>query len=227
MKTKLQYYYPNDIPGLIRAVKQKDEDLEDNFLEIKTITDTHSTLFTTYHLDGDYDWDDLRFPASGINPAGAPSPPNVDTVNGGTLLFPDTGAHIIGFVAQLPHTWREGTTLHPHCHWQKTTSASGNVMWRFSYKWAPINAVMDAAFTVSSATTTVAGTPDTNTADKHLITAFTSISATGKKISDMLVCTLERVGSDGTDTYGANARLLEIDIHYQVDSFGSDAEFVK
>lgn len=39
MKTKLQYYYPNDIPGLIRAVKQKDEDLEDNFLEIKTKTD--------------------------------------------------------------------------------------------------------------------------------------------------------------------------------------------
>ena len=39
MKTKLQYYYPNDIPGLIRAVKQKDADLEDNFLEIKTKTD--------------------------------------------------------------------------------------------------------------------------------------------------------------------------------------------
>lgn len=39
MKTKLQYFYPNDTPGLIRAIKQKDEDLEDNFLEIKTKTD--------------------------------------------------------------------------------------------------------------------------------------------------------------------------------------------
>lgn len=40
MKTKFQYYYPLNLDGTIKVLKQKDEDLEDNFLEIKTKTDT-------------------------------------------------------------------------------------------------------------------------------------------------------------------------------------------
>jgi hypothetical protein len=38
---------------------------------------------------------------------------------------------------------------------------------------------------------------------------------------------LSRIGGDGTDTYTADARLLEFDIHYEVDSMGSSEELVK
>ena len=55
-------------------------------------------------------WDDLRFPAQGINPAGAASPPTVDdTTFPGTLLFATNATNVIAGVAQLPHAWKRGT----------------------------------------------------------------------------------------------------------------------
>ena len=171
-------------------------------------------------------WEDLRFPATAINPPGQASDPDFDTTNGG-WLFAAVGTELLFLIAQLPHAWVTGRDLAPHVHWQKTTSAAGNVVWRLSYKWAPIGAVMDAAFTDVDASTVAAGTPDNDTADEHLITPFTALSGTGKGISDMLVMKLARIGGDAADTYGADARLLEFDIHYEVDSFGSNQEFVK
>ena len=142
-------------------------------------------------------------------------------------LFAAGSSEIIFMLAQLPHCWAPGSDLKPHLHWQKTTSASGNVLWRFEYKWAPRAAVMDASFTAVDVSTPVAATPDNDTADEHLISAFGALSATGKEISDMLVIKLSRIGGDAADTYGADARLLEFDIHFQIDSFGSNQEFVK
>lgn len=51
MKTKFQYYYPDTLQGVIKVIRSKDEDLEDNFLEIKAKTDnvfwTHTLGVTT------------------------------------------------------------------------------------------------------------------------------------------------------------------------------------
>jgi NAD(P)H-hydrate repair Nnr-like enzyme with NAD(P)H-hydrate epimerase domain len=43
----------------------------------------------------------------------------------------------------------------------------------------------------------------------------------------MLLMTLSRVHNNAGDTYAADARLIEFDIHYQVISPGSRQEFVK
>lgn len=171
-------------------------------------------------------WDDLRFPASAVNPPGLVADPDFDAVNGG-WLFAAAGTEVLFLMAQLPHAWREGTTLRPHVHWQKTTSAAGDVYWRLEYKWAPRAAVMDAAFTAMNATSPVSGTPDNDTANEHLITAFGDLAATGKAISDMLVMKLSRIGGDAADDYGDDCRLLEFDIHYVISSPGSVQEFVK
>ena len=173
-------------------------------------------------------WDDLRTPASSINPAGSAAPPTEDTtVAPGTLLFSAAGLNVVAMLVQLPHNYKEGTTLYPHVHWTKTTAAAGAVVWQLHYKVAKIGEVMDANFTTLTASQTTAGTPDTDTAEKHLITAFGTISGDGMQISDMLVCEVSRLGNDGADTYGANARLLEFDIHYQQDEPGSRQEFSK
>lgn len=172
-------------------------------------------------------WEDLRFPATAINPPGQAADPDFDFVNGG-WLFGSGGTELLFFMAQLPHAWREETTLMPHVHWQKTTSAGGDVLWRFSYKWAPRATVMDAAFTDDDASTVAIGTPDNDTANEHLITPFSDLTAADKGISDMLACKLARIGGDGADTYGADARLLEFDIHYQLsDPPGSRLEYTK
>ena len=171
-------------------------------------------------------WDDLRFPASAANPPGLSSDPDYDTTNGG-WLFDASSTELLFFQAQMPHAWREGTIIHPHVHWQKTTSAAGDVYWQLDYKKAPIAGVMDAAFTTLSVTSTVPGTPDNDTANEHLISTFGDLDMAGNELSDMLLFKLSRIGGDAADTYGADVRLLEFDIHYEIDGFGSGREFIK
>ena len=161
-------------------------------------------------------WDDLRFPVAGIDPVGPGAAPGADSVNGG-LRFSPILTEVVAFQAQMPHAWLEGSAIRPHVHWQKTTSAAGDVLWRFEYKHAPIGEVMDAAFTALDSTTLAGGTPDNDTTDEHLITTFSDIDMTGNTISHMLLCKLSRIGGDGSDTYGADARLMEIDIHFETD----------
>lgn len=171
-------------------------------------------------------WDDLRFPSSALNPAGSPTAMSSD-VNNGWLTAGATGTAVIFCIAQLPHCWLEGSTLYPHVHWHKTTSAAGNVVWEFAYRWAARGGVMDGAFTATTASTVADATPDDNTALRHLVTKFGPLSADGKKLSDILICRISRLGSDAGDTYGATCALLEFDIHYQIDRLGSRTELVK
>jgi len=68
------------------------------------------------HLSGfrltDSVYDDLRFPAQGINPPGAASDPDLESTTG-LLLFGTVGTETIADVAQMPHTWKEGTNIIP------------------------------------------------------------------------------------------------------------------
>jgi hypothetical protein len=60
-----------------------------------------------------------------------------------------------------------------------------------------------------------------------LISTFGEIDTTGKRISDMLLVRVWRMGAYGTDTYGADAALAEFDIHVLLDTNGSDLQFEK
>lgn len=63
------------------------------------------------------------------------------------------------------------------------------------------------------------------TENEQLITSFGTISGAGKQISDTLLMKFSRVGGDAADTYGADARLLEYDIHYLRYPLSSINEF--
>lgn len=166
-------------------------------------------------------YDDMRMAATAINPPGLVGDPDFDTTLPG-WLFDATTEEMLMLTVQLPHGYKEGTDLSPHVHWQKTTSAAGNVAWQLEYKWAPIGEVSDANWTTLVGATVAAGTPDTNTTNMHMITPLGTISGTGRQISDMLIMKLSRIPGDSPDldTYAADARLLEFDIHYQTDFAG-------
>ncbi len=179
-------------------------------------------------MDTPIAWDDLRFPAQGINPPGQVSDPDLEAATG-MLLFDAAATNVIAGVAQMPHSWKEGTVIVPHVHWQKTTSAAGNVLWRFEYD-TIVNPGEVSPLTFANqidATTPVVGTPDNDTAGENLISSFGEVDTTDKIISTCIFWKLSRVGGDAADTYGAAARLVEFDIHYQLDSRGSTAQFVK
>ncbi len=180
-------------------------------------------------LDVTTRWDDLRFPASGIRITGAGGafPPGDDSTTG-LLLFDPGRTETVGGVAQLPHSWKEESTVRPHVHWQKTTSAAGNVYWQFDYEvWNNGDTALLTYANTLFSTSPVAGTPDNNTANEILITSFGDIDMTGMTASSLIFWRLSRIGGNAADTYGADARLVEFDIHYEIDSFGSAMEFVK
>ena len=168
-------------------------------------------------------WEDLRFPAQGINPAGSAAPPTVDaTATGfpGTLLFSHSADNVIAGVAQLPHSWQRGTALRPHVHWAKTTSATGTVAWRFRYSWADIGETFGAYSTYATGTHVVS---HGDTAEKHALTTFPDMTpATGVGESSMICWQLLRDVSE--DDYGASVRLFELDFHYQTNKKGTKSE---
>jgi hypothetical protein len=175
------------------------------------------------------DWDDDKFPATAINPPGAASDPDRDTATG-LLLFDAAKTELIFALQQLPHKWREGTKISPHIHWAKSTSAAGNAAWRLRCKMMPINEVWDAAWTdLGMVIAPVDNTPDVDTANHQMITSWGYMESVmeDKQISDCILWELSRVGGDASDDYGADAILIEFDVHIQIDTLGSEELFIK
>lgn len=171
-------------------------------------------------------WDDLTFPANAINPTGAASDADIDasdTVYIGTLLFDASATELCAGVAQFPHKMKIGSIIHPHIHWIGTTTGTGNVLWRLSYDIADVNGTFTGTYTDIDV---LAAAPASAT--KHCLAEFGEIDMSAYTgVSSMMLWRVSRIGGDATDTYAADARLLEFDIHYEIDSMGSREEYVK
>lgn len=161
----------------------------------------------------EYGWDDLRFPAQGINPTGAADAPTVDNVLTGfpgTLLFSGTLENVIAGVAQMPHAWKAGSAIQPHIHWSKPVGSVGAVEWELYYRHLgfPSDVAGDWVGPVAGAISV----GDPSVSNSHVITGFGQIDMTGKRESSMLCWQIRRQGA--TDADAGTARLLEFDIHY-------------
>jgi hypothetical protein len=163
-------------------------------------------------------WEDLRFPAQAINPPGAASDPTVDT-DDACLVFSKSAQNIIAGVAQLPHSWKLGTPIEVHIHWQIPTDANGNVVWRFEYACADLLGTFPASYTSTDVTVAV----DEYGVRQHIISELVWLTP-GTNISAMIKWKLSRMGAATGDTYDDTVKLLELDFHYQIDSVGSGRE---
>lgn len=138
------------------------------------------------------------------------------------------GLEMMSFVVQLPHGWKEGTTIFPHLHWLPKASKTGNVEWNLDYSWQNYDATTPQVFSTYTTSTVVTTGPFV--ANTHRITSLTGgtgLDSTGKKISSILICRIWRNSSNAADTYADDAGLLSLDFHYQIDTVGSHAEYVK
>jgi len=174
----------------------------------------------------DEEWDDLRFPAQAINPVGLTAAAGQDTTETdfpGTLLFDATTSETCAGVAQMPHSWIAGTSIRPHIHWAKSTSASGGVVWHFYYR------LINRQAAPESWVGPVVGADvltDGNTANAETITTFGEINMTSRAPSSMIAWRLYRMPAETADNYAADARLFELDFHYRVGSLGTGLEFI-
>ena len=187
--------------------------------------DTSYTEFEedgTMHLNGNATmWEDLRFPATAINPAGAPSAMVFDTTNIGFTAGP-SGTSVIAIIAQLPHAWKEGSDIYPHIHWMPMNTDNKNVYWRIEYKWVNRGDVEPTPWTTVNIQSAAAGAAMT-----HQLSSFGAISGVGKTISSTLTIKISRIGGDTLDTFTGDALLKEFDIHYEIDTIGSRTELSK
>jgi len=128
------------------------------------------------------------------------------------------------FTVQLPHDWKEGSTIYPHVHWiPRTAGTAGHVaLWVMDFTMADIGSAFGATTQISG--TTLVGGGAITTADAHLITPLASIGMSGQNISTVLVCRLYRHSSDASDTYTGTAGLLYVDFHYEIDTIGGSKE---
>ncbi len=174
-------------------------------------------------------WDDLRVTLDkGSNSA------SLDYLSGSTgpqiWYFRNNGTEeAMSFTVQLPHGWKEGSTIYPHIHWIPKSTGSGNVEWNFEYSWANYDPVTPQVFPAITTSTVIS--TGAFTAKTHNITALTSgntgIDGAGKKISSILICRIWRNSSDANDTYNADAGVLFLDFHIQIDGYGSHQEYIK
>jgi hypothetical protein len=165
-------------------------------------------------------WDDLRFPAQGVNPPGVASDPDVDTSDG-TLLFDDGSTEVIMGIAQMPHTWKPQSNIRPHIHWTPISTNTGDVYWQLDYKIAEVGGVFPGSWTTLNVADTAAGTAGT-----HQVAGFGSISMTNyTRESLVIIWKVSRIGGDAADTHTGDAKFLEFDIHYQSNKLGTVTEF--
>ncbi|MCP4273023.1 MAG: hypothetical protein GY781_13860 [Gammaproteobacteria bacterium] len=136
-------------------------------------------------------------------------------------------------LAQMQHSWKNGSAVRPHLHWVQQGSDEPN--WLLAYKVVDNGASVgvETDFTnytllkkSSNAFTYVSG----NLAQ---ITIFPEIDMTGMSTSDMIQFVLFRDSANisgefaGSDPSAITELALEFDIHYQKDDRGSQDEYTK
>lgn len=180
-------------------------------------------------------YDDLRVPVFSTSRDGS-NPPDFywfqDTSGGGgsgsqgvfAYWFSGSTQEEVYFIVQMPHGWKEGTDIYPHVHWSaKTNVGTNTVQWGLEYSWGNVGATIGAS-TIITGNTPIAAVGSVD-AYKHAVTPLGTISGLNKNLSSLLICRLFR--DAGSDSYGADAALFEIDFHYQIDSDGSRGQFTK
>jgi hypothetical protein len=162
-------------------------------------------------------YDDTQQNALGLRDVGA-NIPTLTQVGSSACYLPQYDVDDAGyFCIQLPHTLKEAATVSvtPHVHWFSDSDSANVVRWEIVYKW--VN--NDADLPSDSAAITVDGTPDAN----HMqISAFAAQTKSGALISSIFMGRLRRITNSATD-YSGNVFLAFFDLHFEVDTHGSDA----
>jgi hypothetical protein len=172
---------------------------------------------------GDNRWRDFLVPASSFG-AGASAPDPI-TIIGNLRGYGFDG----GVTTEQMYTEIEmnhdaklgvaGAVLRPHVHFAPSTASVGTVLWQMEYAHMPANGTISAVTTATALSTTSGVTWH------HAIVSFPTISAENYNIGDYLVIRLFR--DPTADTYPNDALFLGFGVHYQVDSNGSQQEYVK
>lgn len=173
-------------------------------------------------------WDDVRVPANNLTTAGSNDPSKVKWKgNLITWAFDQSKMNQLFFEVQIPHGYKEGSDIYPHIHWRPLASAASatRVRWGLEYVWQ--NVGEEAPTNTTTIYTTEVMPSENLIGYKHYLSAFDAITGKGKKISSCLSCRIFRDAANAADDFAGDAGLIEIDFHIEMDTIGSNKEYVK
>ncbi len=131
----------------------------------------------------------------------------------------------VQFSVQMPHAWRAGSGIYPHVHMAPWASSTGSQTAQFQLEC--YNADVGDTFPAVAASYEMSTTWTTDKQWAHLIAGNDqALAMTGLELSSILKCRLYRDNTVGGN-YANKVSLLYFDIHYEVDAFGSDEEYIK
>lgn len=175
--------------------------------------------FDGMDFDDSVIYQDYLVPGTSVR-AGA-SAPDFGEVRDGLYLYGFNGAATteeVHFTVHILHDIHPDCTPTFHVHWtHNQASPSGDVKWQLDYSYA--DGYGTAAF---PAPTTVSVTQTTGSQYVHMITDDDEMEFTSDFEPDgQILCRLYRDPTDAEDTFGSDAFLIGIDMHYRLGQLGT------
>jgi len=170
-------------------------------------------------------WDDLREPLNGENLYSSPGKADYDWTELAVTFDPSgniaTEGDLITQCYQIPHACKTNSVMKLHLHWWQSDSTTRQFTWQYRLQ------NQGAAKTTSWSASIVVDTNTNNAVDYvtgtiNQITDLGDIDTTGLGLSSMVQVKLTR-----TDAVAGKLYATYLDLHYEIDSFGSNLEYIK
>jgi len=192
-------------------------------LALTSCTDNKTLIIPTYNtpsnlvVKGNFTLataveDDLFFPTNVMRVAGAKQPEQ-DLY---TLNFDDTTEEEVYITFQLPHARKIGSDMEPHFHWETEDNTAGNVVWCMEFS----NANIGGNFSTFQTRCVISASTENN--NIHIMSPEIYIPNVTLGASAMGKIRLYRDSTNISDTYGADAKLIQFDIHIKIDKLGAE-----
>lgn len=197
------------------------------------IGDGGVTNYTKMEADGTLEfngaatvWDDYVTPLTKATFGGAANDPTLTKLyddgagSGGVWALKFNDGDEVLVTVQMPHRWKEGTTIQPHIHFvcDSNVDPSDNFGIEFEWTWADIGEDYPANTTLQ--TNDIPTNVNTNNMHQFVNITSAGIDGSGHTISSVLMCRIKRVVATG-DNYAGGVSILDFDVHYEIDTVGS------
>jgi hypothetical protein len=166
-------------------------------------------------------YDDTNQSALALKDVGA-NIPTIEQIGSLNIWLPnfDSVGDKLVFCHQFTHGIQEAASVivYPHLHVITSTDSANVVRFQLDYQW--VNNTDDLS---TDATDTLDITPD---ALNLQVVSFDPVTKSNAHISSLFMGTLTRI-TNGASDYTGEVYLAFFDIHYKIDTLGSDSEASK
>jgi hypothetical protein len=166
-------------------------------------------------------WDDAQVTIGMTRFAGASDPTWTAYKGGLVLAFNKAQDNIVYFTLQLSHKYKLNSNIEFHVHTAHPDGNVGDTTWHLTHSIADLNTDFPAESMVNKS---IASPAD---ADKHELHQFSTNIGSGGGLSTLILCSLQREGTDPADTYDNDVYVVAIDFHIEMDTVGSRQMAVK